>query len=118
MSMGKETLRGHLETVILALLKREFMYGYQICRAVENAGLGLSFKEGSLYPALRRLEENGLVEGHWEEEEALGRPRRKYYRLTAGGVAALEKKTAEWERLNRAMSVLLGRQPDPAKVTR
>lgn len=116
MRVGKETLRGHLETIILTLVKSEPMYGYRICRSVESAGLGLSFKEGSLYPALRRLEENALVESYWEEEEVLGRPRRKYYRITPRGAAALEKKIAEWEALNRAMSTLLGLQPDPVRI--
>jgi DNA-binding PadR family transcriptional regulator len=65
----------------------------------------LDFKEGTLYPALHKLENEGVVESYEEVEK--GRPRR-YYRITASGRTALAKNRAEWRKVSRAVTLILG----------
>src|SRR6478735_5976379 len=74
-----DALRGHLENLILAVLERGEAHGLEVLRRLETAGCGaLSLKEGTLYPALYRLEENGSVKAQWEDnaERARGPPQR------------------------------------------
>ena len=78
----KELLKGNTETLLLSLLAGEAMYGYQIVKEIEWRSSGyFQFKEGTLYPALHRLERSELVEGTWREADS-GIPRR-YYHITA-----------------------------------
>src|SRR2546423_330174 len=80
-------LRGHLETMILSALERSEAHGLEILRRLEEAGCGLlRLKEGSLYPALYRLEEATKIEAAWEEQGHGRRgARRRIYRLTRLG---------------------------------
>ena len=89
------------------------MYGYQICRKVGTRSGGyVDLREGSLYPALHRLERAGCLEGCWEPGPA-GRHRR-YYRITEAGGAALERRRSEWRRFAAASDDLLGGEaPSP-----
>src|SRR5882724_5192354 len=67
-SINGDALRGHLETLILSALRRGDAHGFEILRRLEEAGSGaLQLKEGSLYPALYRLEASGMVKGKWED---------------------------------------------------
>src|SRR5262252_2578306 len=94
-----DSLRGHLETMALAALERGAAHGFEIWRRLEEAGCGaLRLKEGSLYPALYRLEKAGLVRSAWEDR-ADGRrgPRRRVYRLTRKGRRRLAAGRQEWQ---------------------
>jgi PadR family transcriptional regulator, regulatory protein PadR len=97
--------KGTLPTLILETLVREPSHGYRIAQRIKERSEGvLDFKEGTLYPALHKLESQGLVESYERTEN--GRPRR-YYRITKSGHAALSKDRAEWRQLSRAVTAIL-----------
>ena len=99
-------LRGTLPTLILEALEREPTHGYRIAQRIKERSRGtLDFKEGTLYPALHKLENEGLVESYEGIEK--GRPRR-YYRITKSGRGTLIKDRAEWRELSRAVTMILG----------
>ena len=102
-----ELLKGTLSTIILRMLSEHpRLYGYEITQLVkERSGDKILIKEGSLYPALHKLESEGLVESYESVEN--GRPRR-YYRITKSGRVALAKDRAEWRKLSRAVTAILG----------
>lgn len=103
-----ELLHGTLETLILKTLAGGRRHGYGIARAIEDStGEVVAVEDGSLYPALYRLERNELIEAEWGISE-LGR-RAKFYRVTPRGRKALAARTAEWVQFSGAISkVLLG----------
>lgn len=105
-----DNLRGHLDTLILSALKRGNAHGFEILKRLEQAGSGaLKLKEGSLYPALYRLEAGGFIKGAWEEGETKRRgPRRRIYHLTAKGGKRLDAARGEWETLVRVIGGILG----------
>lgn len=99
-------LKGTLPTLILEALAREPSHGYRIAQQIkERSSSVLDFKEGTLYPALHKLESEGLVESYDGVEKS--RPRR-YYRITKSGRSALAKDRAEWRALSRAVTMILG----------
>ena len=103
---ASELLHGTLETLILKTLTGGRRHGYGIARAIEDATDGvIDVEEGSLYPALYRMERRELVEAEWGVSE-LGR-RAKFYRLTARGRRQLAAQTAEWTRFAGAISKVL-----------
>lgn len=92
--------------LILKLLDREPMYGYQMIKEVAHSSNGVfAFKEGTLYPILHSLEAEGVVESYWMEAE--GR-KRKYYRLTEQGRQHLKTKQQEWVVFRSAVDQVLG----------
>jgi PadR family transcriptional regulator, regulatory protein PadR len=98
--------RGVLEYCVLAVLRDEERYGFDLVRALsEHAGLISS--EGTIYPLLARLRRSGVVQTTWRESPA-GPPRR-YYRLTQQGELALEQFTSQWARFRDAVDDLLGK---------
>ena len=102
----QEMLKGNTESVLLALLETEPMYGYQIVKEVEQRSSGyFEFKEGTLYPALHRLERAGFIEGRWQD--AANGIRRRYYQITARGRQALTDRLQEWQRFSRAMNSIM-----------
>ncbi|MDG3006636.1 helix-turn-helix transcriptional regulator [Paludisphaera mucosa] len=105
-----DKLRGHLETMILSNLEQGEAHGLEILRRLEEAGCGLlRLKEGSLYPALYRLEADGEVEAVWEVESHGRRgARRRIYRLTAKGRGKLADGRAEWGQFVRILGGILG----------
>jgi DNA-binding PadR family transcriptional regulator len=105
-----DKLRGHLETIILSVLQRGEAHGLEILRRLEEAGCGLlHLKEGSLYPALYRLEAAGRIEAAWEEESHGRRgARRRNYRLTAKGKRELAKSREEWTSFVQIIGAILG----------
>jgi transcriptional regulator len=99
-------LHGTLDVLILKTLSWGPRHGYAIARWLEETtGDEIQVEEGSLYPALYRLEERELIEASWGMSE-LGR-RAKIYRLTSRGRAQLRAETAEWERFTTAVSRVL-----------
>ena len=107
----KELLKGNTESLLLSLLAGEAMYGYQIVKEMGRRSNGyFRFKEGTLYPALHRLDMAELVQGRWGEA-ASGVPRR-YYHITPKGLKVLEERLNEWQRFSRAVnSVMLAPVP-------
>src|SRR4051794_3966108 len=104
--MDSELLKGTLALLILSLLSRKAMYGYEIVATVHRDTEGaFQWREGSLYPNLHKLEQAGFIVGEWEEKET-GRKRR-YYHLTDAGRAALAEKVQSWTDLSRAVNQIL-----------
>lgn len=107
MRVNKELLKGSTVILILKLLDRKPMYGYEMIKEMENTSGGVfQFKEGTLYPILHSLELDGMLEGYWSE--AQGNRQRKYYRLTERGRSQLEEKRQEWVVFRSAVEQILG----------
>ena len=104
--MDSELLKGTLSLLILSLLSRKPMYGYEIASTVHRDTDGtFTWREGSLYPNLHKLQADGLIAGEWEEKES-GR-RRRYYHITDKGRSALAEKVESWNALSRAVNGIL-----------
>ena len=104
--MDAELLKGTLSLLILSLLSRKSMYGYEIAATVHKDTDGaFTWREGSLYPNLHKMEADGLIVGEWEEKET-GRKRR-YYRITKKGREALRDKKQSWKELFTAVNQIL-----------
>jgi transcriptional regulator len=104
--MDPELIKGTLALLILSLLSRRSMYGYEIAATVHRDTDGaFTWREGSLYPNLHKMQADGLILGEWEEKET-GRKRR-YYRITKKGRAALEEKRNSWAELSAAVNRIL-----------
>ena len=104
--MDGELVKGTLSLLILSLLSRRAMYGYEIAATVHRDTDGaFEWREGSLYPNLHKLQAEGLIKGAWEERET-GRKRR-YYHITAKGRGALKEKRGDWEALSKAVNQIL-----------
>lgn len=100
-------LPGSTTMLVLALLKKEEMYGYQIIEELERRSETVfRLKEGTLYPLLHAMEKEGLVAAR-EGQSPAGRPRR-YYRITGEGLKVLEEKAEEWHTYAHAVSAVLG----------
>lgn len=95
-----------MELAVLALIEARKRYGYDLLSSLTSASDGsLAIKEGTLYPALHRMEDAGYISASWEAE---GRASpRKYYSITKDGKARLEALRTEWERLSTGMERLL-----------
>jgi len=109
-AINGDKLRGHLETMILSTLEQGQAHGLEILHRLEEAGCGLlRLKEGSLYPALYRLEAAGAVKAVWEAEP-LGRrgARRRIYQLTTKGKRHLDAGRVEWRQFVRVLGGILG----------
>ena len=103
-----EFLHGTLDTLILKTLTGGPMHGYAIGKWIEDAtGCGLEREEGTLYPALYRMEKRGWLDAEWGTSE-LGR-RAKVYSLTTKGRTQLKAETATWRRFAAGVSKLLSR---------
>ena len=106
MNYGRELLKGNTETLLLSLLRSQPMYGYQLIKELKRRSNGyFSFREGTLYPALHRLEAADLVRGSWERL-ASGKERR-YYHLTEHGLDLLQDKVAEWQGFSMAVNMVM-----------
>ena len=104
--MDTELLKGTLSLLILSLLSRKAMYGYEIAATVHRDTDGaFTWREGSLYPNLHKLEADGLIVGEWEERET-GRKRR-YYKITRNGRTALRDKLAAWSAICSGVNLIL-----------
>jgi len=106
MKVNKELLKGSTTILILSLLERKEMYGYEMIKEIEIKSSGVfSFKEGTLYPILHSLESEGLVEAFWLEGE--GTRKRKYYRITEKGKGQLKEKQEEWKTFRSAVEKVM-----------
>ena len=99
--------KGSTELLILALLDAQPRHGYEIGKLIEaRSGGRLSFRIGSLYPVLLRLEDRGLISGKWLEKS--GERRRRFYRLTTAGRTALEAQRDSWREFVTAINRVSG----------
>jgi PadR family transcriptional regulator, regulatory protein PadR len=105
-STGAALLQGTLDLLILRVLALEPLHGYGIVRRIEQmSGEAMQIRQGSLYPALYRMEQRGLLAADWKTAES-GKEA-KYYRLTKAGRKALESETESWVRLRSAIDLIL-----------
>jgi PadR family transcriptional regulator PadR len=95
MAVNKELLKGSTGTLILTLLARKEMYGYELIKELEIVSDGLfELREGTLYPILHSLEAEGHVQSEWVGDT--GTRQRKYYSITKTGRGLLKEKRKEW----------------------
>ena len=100
-------LKGTLPALILEALEQGPNHGYRVAQQIKERSAGvLQFREGTLYPALHKLENEGHIESYEGVEN--GRPRR-YYRITRTGRRALARDRAEWREVSRAITLILER---------
>jgi transcriptional regulator len=105
--MDSRLLWGTVDLLILDVIARGPTYGYLISQTVLEQSRGtFELKEGSLYPALHRLERQKLLESYWIDTE--DNRRRKYYRLTPAGQLALAQRREEWTRFTSGVQGVLG----------
>jgi PadR family transcriptional regulator, regulatory protein PadR len=104
--MTPETLKGHLELLLLAAIQPGPAHGYAIAETLRARSKGaFDLPEGTLYPALHRLEHAGLLASRWSEVN--GR-RRRVYQLTAKGQKSLASRRGEWQDFSRAVQAVVG----------
>ena len=106
--MGKpsDLVQGTLDLLILKTISLEPKHGWAIAKRIHQiSGEVLQVQQGSLYPALHRLEQKAWIKSKWAETET-GR-KAKFYSLTAAGRAQLEKETANWSRLSAAIDLVV-----------
>ena len=102
----KELLKGSTESLLLAVLEEGPLYGYQLAKEMEQRSSGyFRFKEGTLYPALHRLEKASLLVGKWET--APSGQQRRYYHVTNQGREALVHMMDEWRSFSRAVNLVI-----------
>lgn len=109
-AIGGDLLRGHLETMVLSVLERGEAHGFEVWRRLEEAGCGaLKLKEGSLYPALYRLEKGSLLKAEWEEGNTKRKgPRRRIYKLTPKGRRQLKSGRQHFEDFTSVIGHIIG----------
>ncbi|MFI5891094.1 PadR family transcriptional regulator [Actinoplanes sp. NPDC051513] len=104
--MRPELLKGHLDALLLAVLEPGPQHGYAVIESLRAGSDGtLDLPTGTVYPALHRLERAGLIGSDWE---TVGGRRRRTYRLTGAGQAALGEHRALWDEFSAAVTALLG----------
>ncbi len=101
-----DRLHGHLDSLVLSVLGTGPAHGYGVVAELRRRSQGeFDLPEGTVYPALHRLERQGLLDSAWSVE---GGRRRRVYRLTTAGARALSQATAEWRRFSLGVNAILG----------
>lgn len=111
--MGKQLdlLQGTLDVLILKAVSLGPLHGYGVLLRIQQiSGNRLEIQQGSLYPALYRLEHQGLITAEWGESE--NNRKAKFYRLTAAGRRKLQTETENWNRTAEMMSSILNSRPE------
>ena len=107
MKISKELAKGSTGLLVLSVIAVKDMYGYLIAREIGMLSNDVfKLKEGTMYPILHSLEEEGYLEGYFDEPE--GRRRRKYYKITQKGRRELERRREEWETYSSAVRSVIG----------
>ena len=110
MKFERELLKGVAPVVVLEILSRGAMYGYELSDAIAKRSREiLTLGRGTLYPLLYNLEAKGLIKGKWQESES-GR-RRRYYLITGAGKDLLARQKQQWEQLQMGANMVLGLRP-------
>jgi transcriptional regulator len=106
MTKPADLVQGTLDLLILRVVALEPMHGWAIAQRIRQmSNEQLRVGQSALYPALHKLEQQGLIEAEWALSE--NNRRAKYYKLTAAGRRALKSETAQWERLSAAISLVV-----------
>jgi PadR family transcriptional regulator PadR len=106
MSKPSDLVQGTLDLLILRVLALESMHGWAIAQRIRQlSNEELRVVQGSLYPALHKLEHNGWIDAKWGESE--NNRRAKYYSLTRAGRKAFKAETVQWERLSAAIALVI-----------
>jgi transcriptional regulator len=106
MSKPTDLVQGTLDLLILKVIALEPMHGWAIAQRIKQISNDvLQVGQGSLYPALHKLEQQGWIEAEWGESE--NNRRAKYYTLTREGRHALKQEVAQWERLAAAIALIV-----------
>ena len=106
MPKPSDLLQGTLDLLILKTIAREAIHGWGIAKRIETlSGEALSVGQGSLYPALHRLEQQGWIRAEWRDSE-LGRSA-KFYALTRDGRRQLERELESWDRLSSGVRLVI-----------
>ncbi len=104
-----EMLKGTLDMMILHTLVGGDAHGHTIAKIIERSSEDvLEVEQGSLYPALHRLEDRGWVTSHWGESE--NKRKAKYYRLSAAGRKQLARERSRWKQMKRAIGLVMGEE--------
>ena len=113
MSQRRELMKGNVDSLLLCLIGQQPMYGYQIIKELGKRSQGyFKFKEGTLYPALHRLERTGLIRGKWQALPS--GQQRKYYYISDKGLSILVEKRSQWRDFLVAMNLII--QPVSVEV--
>lgn len=104
MSLRSQLLKGILDGCVLAVIDKAPVYGYELSKKLQDAGLN-DVSEGTVYPVLLRLQKNGYIRGEMRPSDS--GPNRKYYFLTDEGKVALQTIIEEWEQLSIPINELL-----------
>lgn len=108
MKISKELAKGSTGLLVLSVLSKQELYGYQIIKTVELVSEEVfKMNEGTLYPILHSLEQEGLLTSRWCTDEESGR-KRKYYKITEKGLRELAGQTAEWRTYEKAVNRVVG----------
>jgi len=106
-----DLLQGTLDMLILKAVSLGPLHGYGVLLRIQQISKGrLEIQQGSLYPALYRLEHQGWITSEWGESE--NKRKAKYYRLTAAGRRKLQTETENWNRMANVMAGILGTKPE------
>jgi PadR family transcriptional regulator, regulatory protein PadR len=106
-----DLLKGTLPLLVLSVLRQDELYGYEIAQRIrERSGDVFSPSEGSLYPALHRLERDGALTATWRPSER--GPRRRYYAITPSGERLFADASREWEAMSTGVSRMAGAAGD------
>ena len=106
MPQKKRLMKGSVDSILLSLINQQPMYGYQILKELEKRSQGyFRFQEGTLYPALHRLEKSGLITGKWQALS--GNRQRRYYHLTEKGLSIMAEKRSQWLDFFKAMNLIM-----------
>ncbi|WP_026476505.1 PadR family transcriptional regulator [Alkaliphilus transvaalensis] len=107
MKIDKDLMKGSTTMLILNLLSGGDMYGYQMVKELEKrSDHTFTLKEGTMYPILHALENNGMVESYWDEGNSARK--RKYYHITNSGRKLLKEKQKEWEIYSNTVNKVMG----------
>jgi DNA-binding PadR family transcriptional regulator len=106
MNYGRELLKGSTDSLLLYLINNQPMYGYQIIKEIEKKSNGyFQFKEGTLYPALHRLEKEGLIRGKWQKLP--NGQERRYYHIQEKGQMVLNERMSTWRDFSKAVNMVM-----------
>ncbi len=104
--MNRELLKGHLDLLLLSVVQDGPLHGYAIIEALRaRSGSAFDLPEGTVYPALHRLERAGLLQSHWSESAGRGR---RVYELSRAGREAIRERRQQWETFAAGVRAVLG----------
>lgn len=105
--MDKEIMKGSIDILILAIINAKDTYGYEIVKEIkEKSDFSYTMGEGTLYPALKRLEEKQCIQSYWKPSDLIGK--RKYYKITDIGKEKLKEKLENWNKITNLINNLGG----------